>query len=597
MGNNKNKHKKVAKCKVRKVRREISASKTRLRGMYVTNKNTNIKRSLQNEQILQEKTICDLDAVPATNMKETKSMQNEQILPVKSICDLDAIPATNVKETNHLVETWCNIDKSSQLQGHEEIHESDKVSHSSKVIEQQCKQIKDISNKNTRKRKFTDVNNHNNKDKEKTESVNVLWDLPCEVATQGEQIEKIKDGNNRIVDFKYFTEELMRISSHKSLFQCSFNTMELISERKHGEMGKRKEKYYKKKVGANFRKKKKTKNIPLHDALAVEVQQQDETRVNKALKDVVQSERDLKRYLIDLPKPSASLIIGSDSPADAATVHQSAEVQIQQEEKIPQVCPKCYSELPACFLATQTQHKQVRSIIAKVYHFLEREYEQLKSLHPETDWSPLSRVRQRAAVATGVSEPDVLHILSEEADTRAADEDPPRKRPRTENQSEYDDVNEAEQIEEALHEPDVYVATKPALEPNPLEDSEDETIIIKEEQDDNITYYTVMEAVSAPEETEDQSSVCIPKPEPPDVPHSLDINYSVNSSAVEACRDDIVRRDKQTTISQPAPHVHTHGQYEHTESRALHSNISQPSDSMLLQVKQEDITIEEEGVS
>nr|XP_049704076.1 uncharacterized protein LOC110380706 isoform X6 [Helicoverpa armigera] len=435
----------------------LIASKTRLKGMYVTNKNTNIKRSLQNEQILQEKTICDLDAVPATNMKETKSMQNEQILPVKSICDLDAIPATNVKETNHLVETWCNIDKSSQLQGHEEIHESDKVSHSSKVIEQQCKQIKDISNKNTRKRKFTDVNNHNNKDKEKTESVNVLWDLPCEVATQGEQI--------------------------------------------------------------------------------------------------------------------------------------------QQEEKIPQVCPKCYSELPDCFLATQTQHKQVRSIIAKVYHFLEREYEQLKSLHPETDWSPLSRVRQRAAVATGVSEPDVRDILSEEADARAADEDPPRKRPRTEHESEYDDVNEAEQIEEALHEPDVYVATKPALESNPLEDSEDETIIIKEEQDDNITYYTVMEAVSAPEETEDQSSVCIPKPEPPDVPHSLDINYSANSSAVEACRDDIVRRDKQTTISQPAPHVHTHGQYEHTDSRALHSNASQPSDSMLLQVKQEDITIEEEGVS
>nr|XP_049695130.1 uncharacterized protein LOC110371421 isoform X2 [Helicoverpa armigera]XP_049695131.1 uncharacterized protein LOC110371421 isoform X3 [Helicoverpa armigera] len=40
---NKNKHKKVARCKVRKVRREISASKTRLRGMYVTKKNTNIK--------------------------------------------------------------------------------------------------------------------------------------------------------------------------------------------------------------------------------------------------------------------------------------------------------------------------------------------------------------------------------------------------------------------------------------------------------------------------------------------------------------------------------------------------------------------------
>ncbi|XP_047038976.1 uncharacterized protein LOC124643893 [Helicoverpa zea] len=178
---------------------------------------------------------------------------------------------------------------------------------------------------------------------------------------------------------------------------------------------------------------------------------------------------------------------------------------IQPEEIKPQVCPKCCTVLPDSFLATQTRHKQVRSIIARVYHFLEREYEQLKSLHPETDWSPLSRVRQRAAVATGVSEPDVLDILSEEADTHAADEDPPRKRPRTEHESEYDDVNEDEQIEEALHEPDVYVATKPTLEPNPLEDSEEEQIFIKEEPDDvNITYDTVMEAVSVPQETEDQ---------------------------------------------------------------------------------------------
>ncbi|CAH0699049.1 unnamed protein product [Spodoptera exigua] len=171
--------------------------------------------------------------------KARKSLQNEQILPVKSISDLDAIPATNVKETNHLVlETWCNINKSSQLQDHEETHNVDKVSQSSEVIEQQLKQIKDVSNENTRKRKFTDVNNDNNIDKEKPESVNELWDLPCEVATQGQQIEKIKDGNHRIVDFKYFTEELMRISSHKSLFQCSFNTMELISETKKGLVSK-----------------------------------------------------------------------------------------------------------------------------------------------------------------------------------------------------------------------------------------------------------------------------------------------------------------------------------------------------------------------
>ncbi|PZC73298.1 hypothetical protein B5X24_HaOG209688 [Helicoverpa armigera] len=227
-----------------------------------------------------------------------------------------------------------------------------------------------------------------------------------------------------------------------------------------------------------------------------------------------------------------AIVAAHSADPSLSTRVSSKSYKIESANETRQVCPSCHATLPDSFQATQSRHEQIKSIIAKVYHFLEREYEQLKSLHPETDWSPLSRVRQRAAVATGVSEPDVLHILSEESVGLLVEQKTPNKR-----------------------------ARKGTTEESPLQDFGPETRTSLEPEDS--ANNTVSE------------TVCI-KQEPPDEPHSPDIN--ANSSAVEVCSDDIVRRDKQTTISQPAPHVHT-------------------QDPLKIEVKLEEITIENEGIS
>nr|XP_049708394.1 uncharacterized protein LOC126057080 [Helicoverpa armigera] len=82
---------------------------------------------------------------------------------------------------------------------------------------------------------------------------------------------------------------------------------------------------------AHMNKVRKIKNIPLHDALAEQQQQQDETRANKTLEDVEQND-----HLFDLPETSAddgcniNTISNSvsDSPADTTTIDQNAEVQV-----------------------------------------------------------------------------------------------------------------------------------------------------------------------------------------------------------------------------------------------------------------------------
>uniref|UniRef100_A0A2A4K644 Uncharacterized protein n=1 Tax=Heliothis virescens TaxID=7102 RepID=A0A2A4K644_HELVI len=219
------------------------------------------------------------------------------------------------------------------------------------------------------------------------------------------------------------------------------------------------------------------------------------------------------------------------------------ENQIQPANKIPQICPSCYTVLPDSFRATQFQHEQVRTVIAKVYHFLEREYDELKCLYPDTDLSMLSEFSRRTADATGVAEDLVQEILGEEADKRPAAQPPPAKRARTAEDGVSNDVYEPRQMDEALHEPDVYVPTVPTTEPNPLMDSDAEHIVIKEEHDDeNITYYRVVQAVSITQA-------------PPDELHSQYIN--VNSTVVGVSSDEILRRDKQKTISKPTAHVST----------------------------------------
>ncbi|XP_063899213.1 peroxynitrite isomerase THAP4 isoform X2 [Helicoverpa armigera] len=197
--------------------------------------------------------------------------------------------------------------------------------------------------------------------------------------------------------------------------------------------------------------------------------------------------------------------------------------------KKAQKCPKCHAVLPTG--TAPESNEQVRSVIARVYHFLEREYEQLKSLHPETDWSPLSRVRQRAAVATGVSEPDVLQILSEESDI-AADQHPPTKRHRTDHQSSSDDddddndendeddddddddgtINNDEDSEkQAVTYPkeSLYIDVALMMEATQMVEFESEMVNIKQEPE-----YSTDKTYTVP------VTVCIPKLEPPDERHS-----------------------------------------------------------------------------
>ncbi|XP_047039510.1 uncharacterized protein LOC124644283 isoform X3 [Helicoverpa zea] len=211
------------------------------------------------------------------------------------------------------------------------------------------------------------------------------------------------------------------------------------------------------------------------------------------------------------------------------------------------VCPSCHATLPDSFQATQSRHKQVRSIIAKVYHFLEREYEQLKSLHPETDWSPLSRVRQRAAVATGVSEPDVLHILSEESDRLVAEKKPPNKRARNAHESssddDYDDDDDDgtsnddddsdKQTEDLMEESSVYIGNVKS-EANPLQETEPETLIIKKEPK-TITNDSVPEKVCT-------------KRERPNKPKMQDINRQITKEVSSSTRSSTV--DNMETSSE-----------------------------------------------
>ncbi|XP_063898874.1 uncharacterized protein LOC110380710 [Helicoverpa armigera] len=181
-------------------------------------------------------------------------------------------------------------------------------------------------------------------------------------------------------------------------------------------------------------------------------------------------------------------------------------VKIESANETRQVCPSCHATLPDSFQATQSRHEQIKSVIAKVYHFLEREYEQLKSLHPETDWSPLSRVRQRAAVATGVSEPDVRDILSEESVGLLTEQKPPNKRARKGTTEESSSDNDDDDDGTSNDDDDSDKQTEGVCVP--LQDFGPETRTSLEPEDS--ANNTVPE------------TVCI-KQEPPDEPHSPDI--------------------------------------------------------------------------
>ncbi|KAJ8705677.1 hypothetical protein PYW08_012723 [Mythimna loreyi] len=89
----------------------------------------------------------------------------------------------------------------------------------------------------------------------------------------------------------------------------------------------------------------------------------------------------------------------------------------QQEETLADIKPKeevVEEKLSAEVKREVIEQDQTKIIVAKVYHYFEQEYEELKKTLEGIDQTPLSKIRQRTALATGVSETMVLEILQEE---------------------------------------------------------------------------------------------------------------------------------------------------------------------------------------
>ena len=55
-----------------------------------------------------------------------------------------------------------------------------------------------------------------------------------------------------------------------------------------------------------------------------------------------------------------------------------------------------------------------------MYHYLEQEFVELKNMYKNMELTPLSRLRKRTALATGVSEATIYQILKEEEERNAA---------------------------------------------------------------------------------------------------------------------------------------------------------------------------------
>ncbi|XP_046966920.1 uncharacterized protein LOC124534920 [Vanessa cardui] len=90
-------------------------------------------------------------------------------------------------------------------------------------------------------------------------------------------------------------------------------------------------------------------------------------------------------------------------------------------------------------------HSEGRAIIARVYHFLQGEYNFMKANNMDhCDLSPLANIRKRTAEATGFSERTVTTILKEEKElpcTSASFTSPTKKRRKRNNKFHLDNMN------------------------------------------------------------------------------------------------------------------------------------------------------------
>ncbi|KAJ8703987.1 hypothetical protein PYW07_013281 [Mythimna separata] len=76
---------------------------------------------------------------------------------------------------------------------------------------------------------------------------------------------------------------------------------------------------------------------------------------------------------------------------------------------------------PQCDVAESTIEDQIKALIARVFHYLEQEFETIKNMDAATVLRHLARLPHRTARATGVSEATVLAIIEEEATRNKAE--------------------------------------------------------------------------------------------------------------------------------------------------------------------------------
>ncbi|KAJ8705682.1 hypothetical protein PYW08_012728 [Mythimna loreyi] len=281
----------------------------------------------------------------------------------------------------------------------------------------------------------------------------------------------------------------------------------------------------------------------------------------------------------------------------------------EKENEIKLFCPKCKTEVS--HTAEGIQADQTKIIVAKVYNYLEQEYEELKKTFEGIDQTPLSKIRQRTALATGVSETMVEEILQEEArrheelhQETLLEESRARKRQRqTENLMEEGSSDENEADDEDKNE-DEDIAD---------DDDQIETLVIKEEPiepyNEEPEAYVELPAVKQEpgefgvnQEVAQPVSVCL-KTEPQD---EEEATASTETTAVQhASKSKKRRTTKRNTDVPPAatispatsvlPGTSTPG------SSAIPGTSAPPERRLILledgEVKMEQIEIGEEGFS
>ncbi|KAF9419615.1 hypothetical protein HW555_003893 [Spodoptera exigua] len=88
-------------------------------------------------------------------------------------------------------------------------------------------------------------------------------------------------------------------------------------------------------------------------------------------------------------------------------------------------CPNCNTEVETP--AAKRQENQRKIMIARVYHYLAQEFEEMKKMSPPQQMDAMAQLHKRVAAATGVKETAVEQALKEEAKKKEARKEAKRR--------------------------------------------------------------------------------------------------------------------------------------------------------------------------